>query len=102
MKALTRVFRKDKDPNAQLNYFYDTRALQTQTRASIIDDDADELKSVSSFSTTATCDDNVGTGRVLDKYFYQPAGRRVERFLRSEEHTSELHHSGESRMPSSA
>ena len=47
----------------------------------LTDDDEDELKSVNSFSTTATCDDNVGTGRVLDKYFYQPAGRRVERFL---------------------
>ena len=42
------------------------------------DGDAD-AKSIDSFSTTATVDDNPGTGRVLDTYFFQPAGRRIER-----------------------
>ena len=34
-----------------------------------------------SFSTNATMDDNIGTGRSVDKYFYQPAGRAVERLI---------------------
>ena len=34
-----------------------------------------------SISTMATIDNNPGTGRVLDTYFYQPAGRATERFL---------------------
>ena len=41
-------------------------------------DDGD-TGSIETFSTNATVDDNPGTGRVLDKYFYQPAGRRIER-----------------------
>ena len=41
-------------------------------------DDGD-TGSTETFSTNATVDDNPGTGRVLDKYFYQPAGRRIER-----------------------
>ena len=44
------------------------------------DDDDGDAKSIDSFSTTATVDDNPGTGRVLDTYFFQPAGRRIERF----------------------
>ena len=43
------------------------------------DDDDGDAKSIDSFSTTATVDDNPGTGRVLDTYFFQPAGRRIER-----------------------
>ena len=43
------------------------------------DDDDGDAKSIESFSTTATVDDNPGTGRVLDTYFFQPAGRRIER-----------------------
>lgn len=35
--------------------------------------------SASSFSTTATTDDNRGAGWSVDKYFYQPAGRRFEK-----------------------
>lgn len=44
------------------------------------DDNDDDARSIESFSTTATVDDNPGTGRVLDTYFFQPAGRRIERF----------------------
>ena len=43
------------------------------------DDDDGDAKSIDSFSTTATVGDNPGTGRVLDTYFFQPAGRRIER-----------------------
>ena len=52
-----------------------------QTPAYVIDseDDDDDTRSIETFSTTATVDDNPGTGRMLDKYFYQPAGWGVER-----------------------
>ena len=43
------------------------------------DNDDGDTRSIQSFSTTATVDDNPGTGRVLDTYFFQPAGRRIER-----------------------
>ena len=43
------------------------------------DDDDGDTGSIESFSTTVTVDDNPGTGRVLDTYFFQPAGRRIER-----------------------
>ena len=42
-------------------------------------DSDDDTRSIESFSTMATVDDNPGTGRVLDTYFFQPAGRRIER-----------------------
>lgn len=32
-------------------------------------------------STTDTTDDIPGTGRIIDKYFYQPVGRRIERWI---------------------
>lgn len=48
-----------------------------------IQDAADECESdsssVNSFSTTATMDDNPGAGLTIDKYFYQPVGRRIEK-----------------------
>lgn len=37
--------------------------------------------SISSCSTTSTVDDNPGTGRLIDKYFYQRGGRKVERLI---------------------
>ena len=42
-------------------------------------DGKEDAMSIESFSTTATADDNPGTGRVLDTYFFQPIGRRIER-----------------------
>ena len=61
--------------------FYAGYPLVTpQMQSYIIElDDDDNARSIESFSTTATVDDNPGTGRVLDKYFFQPAGRRIER-----------------------
>ena len=43
------------------------------------DNDDGDARSIESFSTTATVNDNPGTGRVRDTYFFQPAGRRIER-----------------------
>lgn len=43
------------------------------------DETEDDTNSMSSFSTTATMDDNPGAGMTVDKYFYQPAGRRIEK-----------------------
>lgn len=34
-----------------------------------------------SCSTLATVDDNPGTGRIIDKFFYQPIGQSIERLL---------------------
>ena len=45
-----------------------------------VDEVDEDARSFESFSSTATIDDNPGTGRVLDKYFFQLAGRRIERF----------------------
>ena len=39
----------------------------------------EDARSVESFSTTATVDNNPGTGRALDLYFFQPLGRRIGR-----------------------
>lgn len=44
------------------------------------DDDYDK-SSISSFSTTATADDLPGTGRTVNTYVYQPAGRWIERLV---------------------
>lgn len=43
-----------------------------------IDETVDDT-SVSSISSMATMDGNRGAGLTVDKYFYQPAGRRVEK-----------------------
>ena len=42
-------------------------------------DDDDDARTIETFSTTATVDDNPGTGRVLHTYFFQPAGQQLER-----------------------
>ena len=43
-------------------------------------EDEDDTSSISSCSTNATMDDIPGNGRTIDKYFYQPVGRAIERF----------------------
>ena len=53
--------------------------LQQHAAICTIADYDDEARSIQTFSTNATADDNPGTGRVLDTYFYQPVGRRIER-----------------------
>lgn len=45
----------------------------------VADKDEGDASSVSSFSTMATTDDNCGAGWTVDKYFYQPVGRKIEK-----------------------
>ena len=40
----------------------------------------DDTSSISSCSTNATMDGNPGAGLTIDKYFYQPVGRAIEKF----------------------
>lgn len=54
---------------------YPYLATPSYARANNNDDDA---SSISSFSTTATADNLPGTGRLLDKYFFQPMGKKIE------------------------
>ena len=81
MKSLTRVLFKRKSID-EANIFYAMYPGIPWEQAHITemeDDDDGDTRSIESFSTTATVDDNPGTGRVLDTYFFQPAGRRIER-----------------------
>lgn len=41
--------------------------------------DDDDSSSMSSFSTTATVDNNPGPGRLIDNFLYQRLGRKLER-----------------------
>lgn len=45
------------------------------------DGDDEDAVSISSHSTNSTIDDNVGTGRLMDKYLYQKGGRKLERLM---------------------
>lgn len=47
--------------------------------SSASDENEDDSSSASSTSTTATTDDNRGAGWTVDKYSYQPVGRRIEK-----------------------
>ena len=81
MKSLTKVLFKRKSID-EANIFYAMYPGIPWAQAHISemkDDDDGDTRSIDSFSTTATVDDNPGTGRVLDTYFFQPAGRRIER-----------------------
>ena len=81
MKSLTRVLLKRKSIDEASRFYAMPMHLSipwTQVYITGLNDD-DDANSIVSFSTTATVDDNPGTGRVLDTYFFQPAGRRIER-----------------------
>ena len=67
------------DDNTSFNHFHDIQTFLPYPHIEYVDDS--DASSDSSFSTTATCDDNIGVGRVIDKYVFQPAGRKVERLL---------------------
>ena len=72
-----------RNTSVSLDHFYGKQSLHPQLEAYLEDikiEDDDDASSISSVSTTATCDNNVGPGRVLDAYFYQPLGRKVERY----------------------
>ena len=79
-RSLMRIFKRK--PTDEASRFYAMHQGIPWTQAHITeleDDNDDDARSIESFSTTATVDDNPGTGRVLDTYFFQPAGRRIER-----------------------
>ena len=81
MKSLTKVlFKRKSIDEANIFYAVSPGIPWAQARITEMEDDNDgDTRSIESFSTTATVDDNPGTGRVLDTYFFQPAGRRIER-----------------------
>ena len=78
-KSLINAFKRKSIDEA--SHFYAGQLLRAPRMQSYIVElnDDDDTKSIESFSTTATVDNNPGTGRVLDTYFFQPAGRRIER-----------------------
>lgn len=90
-KAIKRAIAKRKEENARRRFEEDSKYIignfnliaSTLEHSSNVADkdesDDDDASSVSSFSTTATTDDNPGAGWTVDKYFYQPAGRRIEK-----------------------
>ena len=43
--------------------------------------DVESVPSSNSTDSTCTVDDNPGTGRTVDKYVYQPLGRKLERMM---------------------
>ena len=82
MKIMKRVLFKRKSIDEAKRFYAMHQGIPwIQTYIAELDDDnGNDARSIESFSTTATVDDNPGTGRVLDTYFFQPAGRRIERF----------------------
>ena len=72
-----------REPIDEANRFYgmytDVLQGQSHTVGSGGGGEDEDARSVESFSTTATVDNNPGTGRALDMYFFQPLGRRIER-----------------------
>ena len=58
---------------------HDSAHIEDVSEDERMDVDSD-TESISSVSTNATMDDIPGTGRTIDKYFYQPVGRAIERF----------------------
>ena len=62
------------------DHFYDMSISRPRGFIADVDNGDDDTSSIDTYSTTATADDLPGTGRALDTYFFQPAGRRVESF----------------------
>lgn len=60
--------------------------LDEDDLASACAEDGDSVYSILSESSMATTSNNPGPGRVLDTYFYQPSGRRLERWIKSAVH----------------
>lgn len=64
----------------------DLSCLDEDDLASACAEDDDTVYSILSESSMATTNNNPGPGRVLDTYFYQPSGRRLERWIKSAVH----------------
>ena len=82
-RSLINVFKRKPIDEASRFYGMYTDILQVSSHTVGLDgdgeDEDEDAWSVESFSTTATVDNNPGTGRALDMYFFQPLGRRIER-----------------------
>lgn len=70
--------RSDSDYLFEVQLLYSTLPSGYFNRA---EPDYDDTTSLSSHSTNSTVDDNPGTGRLMDKYFYQALGRKFERLI---------------------
>ena len=77
--SLTKVSKRNLTDEA--NHFYAMYSGDLRRHAFIteMDGDDDDTSSIESFSTMATVDNNPGAGRVVDTYFFQPAGRQIEK-----------------------
>ena len=76
---LLELFKKSPSKEKELLYALCARDSDVQHRFITKEDNNSDNCSTNSFSTMATMDNNPGTGRVLDLYFFQPAGRGIER-----------------------
>ena len=65
------------DDMLSLNHYNPGRGMTYRSAYVEVEDDS---SSVTSFSTNATMDGNPGAGLTIDKYFYQPVGRAIEKF----------------------
>ena len=80
MSFLIKLFKRNLVNKDEEERFYIMCPTDSRAHALVTEmDDDDETRSIESFSTTATIDNNPGAGRALDTYFYQPVGRRIER-----------------------
>ena len=79
IKFIAKPFKRK--PYVDSSYYYNGLLFYTdisalQPRQEEDDDDC----SMITIDTMETMDDNPGTGRTVDKYFFQPIGRKIERF----------------------
>ena len=80
-RSLTRIFKRKTTDEATRFYAMHHGVPWTQAYIAELDNDNDDdARLIESFPTIATVDDNPGTGRTVDKYFFQPIGRKIERF----------------------
>lgn len=82
--ALKKKTKRKEDDAAVLyggfrGFFHYFPALHSRTGTNSGDDTQSDTRSTLSCSTNATADDNPGTGRLVDKFFFQPVGRSIER-----------------------
>ena len=79
-RSLTRIFKRKTTDEATRFYAMHHGVPWTQAYIAELDNDNDDdARLIESFPTIATVDANLGTGRVLDTYFFQPAGWQIEK-----------------------
>ena len=79
IKFIAKPFKRK--PDIDSSYYYNGLLFYTDTSAlqSRQEEDDDDCSMIT-IDTMETMDDNPGTGRTVDKYFFQPIGRKIERF----------------------